>query len=517
MIAEDQIVMRIGLRAALQKIPGVQIVGEVGDGQTAIDMAKELHPAVIFMDVSMPQLDGIEATRAIKDSQPSIRIIMFTSKDDEKAFSDSLSAGADGYCLKSATEQQLAGAINAVMQGATWLDSGVASKVLRQKKAPAEHDTIVRPLLKFSKEQRQILRLIVRGLDFNEIAKDLQKSTANLKLELNIILSLLRGGQNEPDSASATYRRLKDVLDSAKQTCPDHLPTIEIGQVLGGKYVVEAVIGEGGMSIVYQAKHTLLNKTVAIKMLQVHLLTDTVQVKRLENEARAASSINHPNIIAVHDFGVTDDGQPYFVMDFVRGENLAEMLHREKKLPIKVCLSILIQVCDALSALHAAGIIHRDLKSSNIMLVQEKGVLSAKLVDFGIAKSVSGAASGQNLTIAGEIFGSPAYMSPEQCLGRPVDVRSDLYSLGCILYQVLTGKIPFDGDEPLNIMWQQVHEVPSTLPFLDNDSQVPIQLRTALFELLNKDPDKRFQSADRLKFEFETILHTIELHAQTTK
>ncbi len=124
LIAEDQVVMRIGLRAVLQRIPGIQVVGEAADGLAAVEMAGRLHPAVILMDIGMPGLDGIQATRAIKEMQPSVRVIMFTTNDDNKAFMCALAAGADGYCMKDATETQLAGAINAVMQGATWLDSG---------------------------------------------------------------------------------------------------------------------------------------------------------------------------------------------------------------------------------------------------------------------------------------------------------------------------------------------------------------------------------------------------------
>jgi len=517
LIAEDQVVMRIGLRTTLERIPGVQIVGEAADGQSAVELAGQLHPAIIFMDVGMPRLDGIQATRAIKDIQPDTRIIMFTSNDDEKAFLGALSAGADGYCLKNATEQQLAGAINAVMQGATWLDSGVASKALRTQKTPPTDTTSNQQPSAFTEEQQQILKLVASGLNFNQIADTLHKPVTNLKLELKVILDKLRGTHKDPNSPYETYLRLKDILDFAKVNDADsgQPPKIQIGQILDAKYIVEAVIGQGGMSMVYRARHTLMNKIVAIKMLHLHLLTDATQVKRLLNEARAAGSISHPNIIAVHDFGITEDGLPYLVMDYVAGESLAEMLHRVKKLPLKLCMELLIQVCDALAALHSHGIIHRDLKSSNIMLIQEKGKLVAKLVDFGIAKTLAGAIGGDDLTVTGEVFGSPAYMSPEQCLGHPVDVRSDLYSLGCVLYQSLTGQIPFDGDEPLNVMWRQVHELPSRLPFLSPTNDTPIQLQTALFQLLNKDAEKRFQSADRVKFEFETILNTIELQAQT--
>ncbi len=152
-------------------------------------------------------------------------------------------------------------------------------------------------------------------------------------------------------------------------------------------------------------------------------------------------------------------------MDYVVGETMAEKLEREEMLPLKQSLELLIQVCEALSVLHVQGIIHRDLKPSNIMLVQENDRLSAKLVDFGIAKTIANTPSGEALTLTGEVFGSPPFMSPEQCLGSAVDNRSDLYSLGCILYVLLTGAPPFDGGEPLNIMWQQVHESPSRLPF----------------------------------------------------
>ncbi len=191
--------------------------------------------------------------------------------------------------------------------------------------------------------------------------------------------------------------------------------------------------------------------------MHAHLIGDPSLSQRFHNEAKLAGSVNHPNIINVQDFGLDDFGNPYIVMDYASGQTYDELLGKGK-LPLAENLEIFIQICDALAELHSRSIIHRDLKPSNIMIVEEDGTRRAKLVDFGIAKVMSTDASAHRLTLTGEVFGSPPYMSPEQCLGQRIDHLSDMYSLGCVMYDALTGGPPFSGDSVYNIMWRHVNE-----------------------------------------------------------
>jgi DNA-binding NarL/FixJ family response regulator/tRNA A-37 threonylcarbamoyl transferase component Bud32 len=502
LIVDDQMVLRIGLKIVLEGVSGVNVIGEASDGQAAIDLVKRLRPAIVFMDVAMPKLDGIQATQLIKENHPQTRVIMFTSSDDDKVFFGALSAGADGYCLKDATKDQLAGAINAVMQGAKWLDAGVANKLLRG----GQRSKTSGARASFSGEQRQILEMIDAGLGISEIAQGLNQQITDVKIQLRDIVTRLQSPEAIDKSADSALLKLKAILESKAATSSQPQPSRNrVGQCLSGKYMVEDIIGSGGMSVVYRARHMVIGKLVAIKMLHSNLLTDETSVKRLQNEARAASSISHPNIVAIHDFGVSEDDQPYLVMDYAVGDTLGKVLDNYKKLQTKLCLQICLDVCDALIALHSHNIVHRDLKPSNIILVDNKGGLVAKLLDFGIAKIVSTDESAHRLTRTGEIFGSPQFMSPEQCLGETVDHRADLYAVGCIIYEMLTGEQAFGGEVPYNIMWRQINELPSRLAFLHPENQVPVRLESAIFKLMSKQIDKRFQTAQELKDELEAI------------
>jgi len=495
LIADDQMVLRIGLKTTLERISGVKVIGEAGNGQAAIDLTEHLRPAIVFMDVTMPKLDGIQAMQVIKASHPETRVIMFTCNDHDDVFFRALAAGADGYCLKDATQDQLAGAINAVMQGAKWLDPGVAHKLLRLGQ-PSNFDS----------ESKQILEMIDAGLGISEIARSLNKQITDVKVQLRDIVTRLQSPNALDKSSDSALLELKSMLESRAAANARTQPSPNcVGQCLDGKYMIEGIIGSGGMSVVYRARHVVIGKQVAIKMLHSYLMTDEKMLQRLQIEARAASSISHPNIVAVHDFGVSEDDQPYLVMDYVLGDTLQKVLNNRRKLNPKFCLQICLDVCDALAALQSHNIVHRDLKPSNIILVNEKGGVVAKLLDFGIAQIVSTDESALRLTLTGEIFGSPAFMSPEQCLGRLVDHRADLYALGCIMYEMLAGEEAFGGTDPYNIMWRHVNEPPSRLPFLHLENEVPIRLVSAIFKLMSIQIDNRFQTAQELKDELSAI------------
>ena len=277
---------------------------------------------------------------------------------------------------------------------------------------------------------------------------------------------------------------------------------LEPGSVLLEKYKVINLLGRGGMGSVYRVEHLHLQKQYALKFLHKHQANDAAW-RRFETEARAANKLDHPNLVKVHDSGLLEDGQPYFIMDLVEGESLSEMLKNIGRLPLEKALKIFIQVGFALSYAHSNGVIHRDVKPSNIMIASTntedaQGVL-VKVVDFGIAKLTrQDEFNQQTLTKTGEIFGSPLYMSPEQCLGGTIDKRCDLYSLGCVFFEALTGAPPLVGDNALATMMKHQSETPVSLKEASMGIEFPAKMEAIVAQLLQKDPELRYQSAQHL-------------------
>ncbi|MBY0551564.1 MAG: tetratricopeptide repeat protein [Candidatus Obscuribacterales bacterium] len=267
------------------------------------------------------------------------------------------------------------------------------------------------------------------------------------------------------------------------------------GDIFADRYEIVSLIGDGGWGKVYKAQHRLMKRAVAIKVLLPHLIKSQQALKRFQQEARAASSLNHPNVMTVFDFGMTDDGLPYLVMDFLEGTSLSATLQELHYLPIERSLRIFVQVCEGLAHAHEKGVIHRDIKPNNLMLVNFIGQSDfVKIVDFGIAKiATPSEGEGEELTQTGEIFGSPMYMSPEQCRGKELDARSDIYSTGCVLYRCLTGRPAFAGRDAMECMFRQVHEAPVCFRDVCPDFNLPMSLEAIVQKALAKEPDERFQ------------------------
>ena len=201
-----------------------------------------------------------------------------------------------------------------------------------------------------------------------------------------------------------------------------------------------------------------MNRVVAIKTIHMTLMSGSA-LKRFQQEAQAISTLNHPNILSVFDFFISEDGQPYLVMDYLQGTNLREVLNTDKKFELSRAIKILIEACSGFEHAHQNGVVHRDIKPANLMLVNSAGSPDfVKIVDFGIAKVVSEAIEEKHLTATGDTFGSPEFMSPEQCRAKTPDARSDIYSLGCVMYLMLTGSSPFISQDPMEIMYKQVHD-----------------------------------------------------------
>lgn len=273
---------------------------------------------------------------------------------------------------------------------------------------------------------------------------------------------------------------------------------IQPGLILLEKFKILELLGVGGMGSVYKVDHLFMNQQYALKCLNKCHRND-INWRRFENEAKAANMLDHANLLRVFEFGLLPGGRPYFLMELVEGVTLADEIRKLGRLPMKRAIKIFIQVAFAIHYAHEHRIIHRDLKPSNIMLESKNGEESVKVVDFGIAKLTGvDEFNQQTLTKTGEIFGSPLYMSPEQCAGTGIDSRSDLYSLGCLFYEALTGAPPFIGDTAIATMMKHQQEPPLSLKEASMGIGFPIGLEKIIAKLLEKDPNNRYQKANSL-------------------
>jgi serine/threonine-protein kinase len=269
-----------------------------------------------------------------------------------------------------------------------------------------------------------------------------------------------------------------------------------VGQVVGGRYHVKRVLGEGGMGIVYEAEQQMGTATrkVALKTLHTHLSHDPSVSARFHREVGTIAQLEHPNTIKVYDFGATADGTLYIAMEFVAGKSLSQLLEESKTLPPERVLRIVRQIAGSLEEAHQQGVIHRDLKPDNVVLTQRAGEKDVvKLLDFGIAARTESAdaAREQKLTQQGMVLGTPPYMSPEQFTGKPLDARSDIYSLGVMTYEMLTGRLPFEANTPWQ--WATEHMTAKPIPFDASPvaAQIPPTMRSAVLRALSKDKENR--------------------------
>ncbi len=280
-----------------------------------------------------------------------------------------------------------------------------------------------------------------------------------------------------------------------------------IGTVLSGHLEILNFLGRGGMSVVYKAKDLLLNRHVAVKLLLAHNALDPKQVARFRQEAMAASKLDHPNIIRIFEFNIPEQGPPYLVMDYIEGQSLADLISSSGAIEQRRAISIMAMVLDGLEHAHKEGVVHRDLKPGNIMLLKDaSGKQTVKIVDFGIAKLVENDQA-HGLTQTGELFGSPLYMSPEQCLGKKLDKRTDIYALGCVMYEMLTGKPPLKGATVLETIQLQTTQMPESVRRIHPGIKNPDKLDALLLKCLAKDPEQRFQNAA----DFKSALQDMEI------
>jgi len=281
-----------------------------------------------------------------------------------------------------------------------------------------------------------------------------------------------------------------------------------VGTTLSERYLVTRKVGQGGMGAVYEATHTLIGKRVAVKVLLEKYAQREAIVKRLKQEAQLASSVGNEHIIDITDFGTTEDGRTFVVMEFLEGESLAECLSRESSLPEQRILRIVAQAANALSAAHAKGIVHRDIKPENLFLLKRKDQDFVKVVDFGISKSLRASSEEeepQRLTQTGMVLGTPLYMSPEQARGDDeLDQRVDIYALGVIMYEAASGRVPFVGSNYLSVISQVLNETPK--PLRELKPELSEEFEAVVMKAMAKDVKERYQSAAEMLADVTAII-----------
>ncbi|MBX9567658.1 MAG: serine/threonine protein kinase [Candidatus Obscuribacterales bacterium] len=332
-----------------------------------------------------------------------------------------------------------------------------------------------------------------------------QDDTESIELPSSRTKLLDNESASEPASATEQTEEQSATAVSLHGYRKDSAQQYEIiGSTYADRYEVFTMLGKGGMSVVYKARHLFTKKFVALKILHPHLAHNEMTVKRFRQEAQTSGTLQHPGIISVQDFGVCD-GAPYLVMDFIEGKSLSEVIKEEGNFSFDRFVELMMQVGSALDYAHRNQVIHRDLKPGNIMVNKSDGKEQAKIVDFGLAKVIQSSPSGQQLTQTGELFGSPLYMSPEQCSGRILDARSDIYAFGCVMYEALCGQPPFIGETVFETINKHLNSPPPPLnaPQLDDDIRQRVEL--LILKCLAKDVDARFASANDVVAELRSM------------
>lgn len=272
------------------------------------------------------------------------------------------------------------------------------------------------------------------------------------------------------------------------------------GSRLSGRYMVKEKIGEGGMGRVYLAEDERLEKEVAVKMLSASFAGKSIAAERFIREAKVVTRIKHKNVIDVTDLDVTDQGIPFYVMEYLKGQDLMDLILAERNLPWERGRDIAVQICRALGEAHSKGIVHRDMKSENVFMVEhEEEGDHVKLLDFGIAKLLKDIGEGQgDITIAGDVIGTPRYMAPEQAMGKvDTDPRADIYSVGIIIYEMLTGTVPFDHESVMGILSMQINEKPERPS--RRKAGIPDDVEAVVMRALEKEPESRYQTIGELE------------------
>ncbi|MBS1954157.1 MAG: protein kinase [Cyanobacteria bacterium SZAS-4] len=500
LIAEDHQITSVGLKLVLEKTERFIVVGIAEDGKAAVESTLQQRPDVVLMDIGLPLVDGLEALYQIKSQLPQVRVIMLTSHTEDEDIFAAQGAGADGYCLKDVSLKHLTDAIDTVHHGGTWLDQRILEKLMQTRQSAGDSMPLI------SVDDLDLLNYVEQGLSNEEIAVEMGISVKQVRHHMRTAIEALFLSDRQVAPARMRKQfaaRFGDIAITSDETNS----ALEVGDIFAEKYMVKSQVGRGGMGRVYKAVHLHMDRVVAIKILLPQFAKDRRMIRLFQEEAKAAAALIHQNTVQIFDFGISDEGQPFLIMDFIEGRSFETVLRQEGLIDDLTFVSIFSQVCDALQAAHEKDIVHCDLKPSNIVLTEENGTDVVKLIDFGLAKMLPPPNAGvqAQLTESFEVCGSPAYMSPEQCRGGKLDSRSDLYALGCLMYEALTGQQAIQGASAMDCIAKHLQEKPPSFEAVCPDRTIPRALDELIFTLMEKDPRKRCQTVSDVKQVLESV------------
>lgn len=469
---------------------------------------------LIILDWDLPNVSGLEILKAFRATRANTPVIMLTGKDSIDDKEVGLDGGADDYITKPFNLKELGARIRAHLRRAASPSSeilhlGDIRIDIQNRRATKGARTYA-----LSSNEIDLLALAAKYPHIRPTSRELLDEIWKNDLEkpeqkLRMIMRRLRKKLDPTRSIIFPHLYIDDATNrnsASSEAAEDTESDPFVGTIFNEKYEMVELIGGGGSGLVYIAKHLTLNIPVAIKILHMTFAAQSDTERRFHREARLMAELSHINIVCVRDFGISEIGPPYIVMELLEGGSLSDIVETGKQLPIKLLVDIFMQVTTALEFAHANGLVHRDIKPSNVVLTKSnKGDVVVKLIDFGMARSIAIETNHANITQTGEVLGSPPYMSPEQCRGEPVDSRSDIYSLGCALYEAATGRLPFSGDNPVEILVKHVMQSAPEPDLSKSGMTLSMQtdLKAILDKCLEKNPADRYQSAVELRQDLE--------------
>jgi len=479
LIVDDETNNRNVLERHLKR-QGYEVVC-AGDGEVALSSVQHSSYDLVLLDVRMPGMDGHEVLRRMKQDSATrdIPVVMISAADDLSTIAACIEAGADDFLPKPFDPVILHARVGACVEKKRLRDLEI--DYLRQVERVADAATAVE---RGTYEAGSLMKVAERDDALGRLARVFDSMAVGVKARerrLQDHVETLRREMDEAKQLAAGSGESQDVDDGAL------IP----GELFANRYQVVRVIGRGGMGMVYKARDRELAEDVAIKTLRSTAMSDDpTVVERFKTEIRLARRISHRNVVRTHDLGESN-GAYYVTMEYVEGITVRELIDMRGHLSAASTLGIAQQLASSLEVAHEQGVIHRDIKPQN-MLLDPDGVL--KVMDFGIARL---AQNNSTLTQAGMVIGTPAYMAPEQLLAEEVDARSDLYAAGVVLYECLTGSLPFVGTNPIALIAKVLHTVPASPA--DRDASVPAPLSALVMRLLDKEPAGRPGSARELR------------------
>lgn len=483
-------------------------------GGNAIERITSGDYHLVILDWDLPEVPGIDVLKGIRANGISTPVLMLTGKNTIENKEEGFDEGADDYLTKPFDMKELAMRVKALLRRS-------APKVSDRK--PVEVITLIPERLRAIKHGKPIA---LTQKEFDLLAFLLKETKPQSPVEL-----LKRLWSDDPaanfETLRTTVKRLRKKLGNDTPQLKDEnfsglyeekpiaasataengersFPSIDeeddtidpyLGTILDDKYELLELIGGGGTGVVYKANHCILNSTVAVKVLFPHMTSKQLMVRRFQQEAKTTAMLSHPNILKVSDFGNGEHGQPFLVMEYLEGESLADLLDENDQLSPALAASIVFQAGTGLLHAHEKGVVHRDIKPSNLMIIgniYEK--FTVKIVDFGLARANQLDEEWAKITVTGDVFGSPMYMSPEQCRGEKVDQRADIYSLGCVFFEAMLGEPPFVGRDPVDTILKQVSPAPPSFKISCENEKLVDQLEMVLMRSLAKNKDQRYQT-----------------------